>query len=97
MQPAAVPASGPAAAARPQPWDIPANRPLGPGDSLASIERTGAQVTSMLQPVWCLVKPGGTALALANFSRPRDTAPRQVFPRVSYVMAPAQAHDDNGP
>ncbi|CAL5226790.1 g9651 [Coccomyxa viridis] len=41
--PAAVPASGPAAGARPQPWDIPSNRPLGPSDSLASIERTGSQ------------------------------------------------------
>lgn len=55
VQPAAVPASGPAAAgARPQPWDIPSNRPLGPSDSLASIERTGAQVSVPPRSLWCL-------------------------------------------
>ncbi len=69
LQPAAVPASGPAAsaiangtvsAALQQPWDIPSNRPLGPSDSLASVEKGGAKVMS---PLTCCLWLGMHSLA----------------------------------
>ena len=70
LQPAAVPASGPdasaiangtASAALQQPWDIPSNRPLGPSDSLATVEKGGAQVMSHLS--CCLWTMAGNAFS----------------------------------